>query len=607
MAKLRDFCRRYGVHVALWGAFTAGVVFASQGPTYAPTTGTLTGLTMVNTYNNAFSALQSCNSGGTPPSNDQTMAPVKGQCWLSTSSTPNTVSMFDGATWDVQGWLDAANHFWISNNGGAFGTVAAAATTDIGSQVNQSLTITGGPASITSFGTSAISGTIKTLLFLGSGITLVHNNTTLFLPNGGNNIAVTPGDSATAVFVGTGWRVTTYTPTSGTALSTSANFTSNVSYTGIISPTALSSGVNNDWNPPGLATAETIRISGTAPGSNLTGIAAGSSGQQFHLLNVGPAPIVLGGPGSTASNQFQFPAPYQLGPNQSIGLRYDTTTARWRSIAPQRAQPLAAAYKNLKIVNDGTNPTTTMDITADELSVEDANGNVVRLSGVSVAPVMTASGANGLDSGSIANNVITWYSEIVIFNPTTNAIAGLYSLNANCLSAALPAGYTYCARVGWARTDGAATARWMRTLQLGNRSHYVQTTGSNTPATPLIIQAASGCNMGGTFPATVTALVNANLANFVPTATAASAVLIALNGANGNTAGNVVVSPQNVGFYTATNNGPRGVNNVGWPVFLPTGQVIQMMVEIDLEAGVLGWCADTNGGAIYAWGWKDNL
>ena len=603
------FLRRHAANIALWLAFGAGFVLAAQNNTWSPTTGTVTGLQLTTNYNNAFSAVQSCNSGNSAPANDQTAAAVKGQCWLNTGVTPNVVSMFDGTSWVTQGWLDSVNHFWISNTGGSTGTIAAAATTDLGTVANQVLSVTGS-ATITSFGATAIAGTVKLLSF-AAGSTLTHNATSLILPNGGGNIVTAAGDTAVAVALGSGnWRVLNYTLAAGTALSATANFTANVSYTGIISPTALVAGNNNNWTPAGLSTSETIRVSGTAPGSTITGIAAGTSGQQLHLLNVGTVPITLtaNDANSTAADRFQIPAPYALGPDQSIALRYDTTTARWRMVTSQRAQPNAVQYKNLKIVNDGVAPTTTMDITADELSVEDANGNVVRLSNVSVAPVMTnPPGANGLDTGAIVNSVITWYSDIVIFNPTTNAVAGLYSLQANCLSATLPAGYTYCARVGWARTDGAATARWMRTLQLGNRSHYVQTAGSNTLATPLIIQGLSGCNMGGLFPASVTTLVNASLANFIPTTTASSAVLLALNGANGNPAGNVVVAPQNVAFYITTNNGPRGTGNVGWPIFLPTGQVMQMMVEIDLESATLGWCADTNGGAIYAWGWKDNL
>jgi hypothetical protein len=224
---------------------------------------------------------------------------------------------------------------------------------------------------------------------------------------------------------------------------------------------------------------------------------------------------------------------------------------------------------------------------------------------VSVAPVLTASGANGLDNpASLVPSVIIWFSDIVIFNPSTNTVAGLYSVQANCLSASLPAGYTYCARVGWTRTDGAATNRFMRILQYGRAAHYVQTAGSNTLALPPIISGISGCTFGTV--ATITTLVNAPITSFVPS-TASSITVLALNGANSLAASNVVVAPQNTAFYTTTNNGPRGANNVGWPVFLPAGQVFNIMAEIDIEATTLGWCTDNPSGWLGAWGWKDNL
>src|SRR6516165_7376298 len=283
MSRLFEFGKRYGVHVSLWLAFTAGFVIASQNNTFSPTTGTVTGLQLTTNYNNAFSSVQSCNSGNSAPANDQTLAAVKGQCWLNTSVTPNIVSMFDGANWITLGWMDAVNHFWIGNTGGNTGTLAAAATTDLGSVVNQVLSITGS-ATITSFGTTAITGTIKLLNF-AAGSTLTHNATSLILPNGGGNITTAAGDTAVAVALSAGnWRVLNYTPAAGTALSATANFTANVAYTGIISPTALIAGNNNNWTPAGLATSETIRVSGTAPGSTITGIAAGTSGQQLHLL-----------------------------------------------------------------------------------------------------------------------------------------------------------------------------------------------------------------------------------------------------------------------------------------------------------------------------------
>jgi hypothetical protein len=89
-----------------------------------------------------------------------------------------------------------------------FGTVASAATTDIGAVTSQNVTVTG-TTTITSLGTVA-AGTFRRLVFSGI-LTLTHNATSLILPNGGVNIVTAAGDSLEAVSLGSGnWRVTSY-------------------------------------------------------------------------------------------------------------------------------------------------------------------------------------------------------------------------------------------------------------------------------------------------------------------------------------------------------------------------------------------------------------
>jgi hypothetical protein len=88
-----------------------------------------------------------------------------------------------------------------------FGTVASAATTDIGAVTSQNVTVTG-TTTITSFGTVA-AGTFRRLVFSGI-LTLTHNATSLILPQGGN-VVTAVGDSLEAVSLGSGnWRVTSY-------------------------------------------------------------------------------------------------------------------------------------------------------------------------------------------------------------------------------------------------------------------------------------------------------------------------------------------------------------------------------------------------------------
>lgn len=88
-------------------------------------------------------------------------------------------------------------------------SIASAGTTDLGSTPQQSITITG-TTTITSFGSSAMTGAIKFVKFAGA-LTLTHNATSLILP-GGANITTVAGDSATVRYEGGGnWRVMHYT------------------------------------------------------------------------------------------------------------------------------------------------------------------------------------------------------------------------------------------------------------------------------------------------------------------------------------------------------------------------------------------------------------
>ena len=85
---------------------------------------------------------------------------------------------------------------------------------------------------------------------------------------------------------------------------------------------------------------------------------------------------------------------------------------------------------------------TTVKITADKLTVYNSSNEIKVLSSVDVSPAITASGANGLDTGTEANS--TWYYFYVIYNGTTTA--GL--LSASNSSPTLPSGYTYKKFIG---------------------------------------------------------------------------------------------------------------------------------------------------------------
>lgn len=92
---------------------------------------------------------------------------------------------------------------------GALWTMASAATTDLGTAPSQNINITG-TASISSFGSSAKAASPFYQLTFAGAATLVYNATSMILPGGGN-IYVQAGDTATALYLGSGnWMIADY-------------------------------------------------------------------------------------------------------------------------------------------------------------------------------------------------------------------------------------------------------------------------------------------------------------------------------------------------------------------------------------------------------------
>jgi hypothetical protein len=100
--------------------------------------------------------------------------------------------------------------------------------------------------------------------------------------------------------------------------------------------------------------------------------------------------------------------------------------------------------RNLIATNNASNPTFQVDIDADEVLLQNTSfaGFVARA--VNLTVDITASGANGLDTGSEANS--TWYYLWVIYNGTT--VAGLLSTNSTTPDVTFDTSYTYKALIG---------------------------------------------------------------------------------------------------------------------------------------------------------------
>jgi hypothetical protein len=92
-------------------------------------------------------------------------------------------------------------------------------------------------------------------------------------------------------------------------------------------------------------------------------------------------------------------------------------------------------------------------VTATELIVQDTDLNSVALNTVSLNIDLTASGANGLDTGIEA--AATWYYVWVIHKPSTATVAGLLSTSGTAPT--MPADYTQKALVGITYNDGTGS------------------------------------------------------------------------------------------------------------------------------------------------------
>ena len=128
--------------------------------------------------------------------------------------------------------------------------------------------------------------------------------------------------------------------------------------TGVISPTQITAN-QNDYAPTGFSTATVLRLTSDAS-RNITGLAGGALGRYIIIHNVGSNPIVLvnSSGSSTAANQFLFSADITLQANQSIALRYDGTSSRWRAIAGLGGSSSTTPFRKVYAAYDLLSPYT---------------------------------------------------------------------------------------------------------------------------------------------------------------------------------------------------------------------------------------------------------
>jgi hypothetical protein len=175
-------------------------------------------------------------------------------------------------------------------------------------------------------------------------------------------------------------------------------------------------------------------------------------------------PSSVGAAGAVSSIGTQVGALTIAGGNLSSTVipvaRYDAaqtlTTTQQDQLRSNTAIQSGGGYANVF----ATGSSSTITITADAVSLFNSSGNVFGATSVSLSLVVSGSGANGLDTGSVATNQ---YYYFVIYNPATGTVAALASLSSTAPT--MPSGYTYKRRIGWFNYSGGITSFVQRNSQ----------------------------------------------------------------------------------------------------------------------------------------------
>ncbi len=126
---------------------------------------------------------------------------------------------------------------------------------------------------------------------------------------------------------------------------------------GVITPTEILGNSADNYNPDGLSTASTLRLSSdeecTITGIDATGV---GDGRILILHNIANADIILesGSGSSSSSNQFEFADNVTMSTNMSVTLRYDGTSQKWRLISDVGGSASVPTLQQVFDVQSGT-------------------------------------------------------------------------------------------------------------------------------------------------------------------------------------------------------------------------------------------------------------
>lgn len=446
-------------------------------------------------------------------------------------------------------------------------TLASAATADIGAQSSQFVEISG-TTTITSLG-STYNGP-RFLRFTGA-LTLTHNATTLNI-QGSANIITTAGDTCIAIpnVSLNGWNIHDYTRSSGLPPGVSPRATR-------IDVASVAGTVDLTANAPNT---DDIRITGALA---ITGFTVATD--RVLRVTAGGAFTLTNGAGLVT----QTGANIVVAAGDTFMLRATAANTvevlNYATAIPSVPASIQGAFKNLQASATGTNAN--VSVSADEIAVENASNAYQTLRTVSLTIAGTTTGANALDTGTIAAS--TWYSVWVIWNGTTTA--GLLSLSATAPT--MPSGYTHKARVGWVRTDGTANKYPLAFKQFGRRVQYTVSSSGNVQNLPIM---ASGA-VGNISTPVWTAI---GISNYVPTT--ASSIMVGASSQNASCT--YMIAPNNsYGAYNSTTNPPWSVSTNNSGSNISAGGPAPMV----LESTNIYWAATGVSALLYCAGWEDNL
>ena len=238
---------------------------------------------------------------------------------------------------------------------------------------------------------------------------------------------------------------------------------------------------------------------------------------------------------------------------------------------------------------------TQITITATEVLLKNALYNSQLITSPSLTITTSVSGANGLDTGSIASS--SWYAVYIISNGTTTS--GLLSRSST--SPSLPSGYTYYLRVGWVKTN--ASSNLLQTKQNGNILDYRLLSASSLY--PVMSSGTAGSINNG-----VVTWSELAISSFVPTT--ASRIRVRLSQNQSTYGATLLVAVTNYGTYPySTNYADEGyaynnhasLDSGGYG----GGNLKQICATLTLESSNIYIVTTASSSKVICLGWEDNI